>query len=332
MKDPEDTGGTAVPGPDDDRVASPPIFNDDVDLSGVDPLRRAEVRRRIAVVKSFLALAAPDDDDRRHHAEMLDLSINQFKALVRAWLAYPTASNIAQSGRSRGVPRATGPRHLDTEARATAEAAVAKLSPDVTLVRAMGAVASACEARGLEVPKKTTVWKMMIAARRLQVDQSGRGVIVVGRCWLRLPVMDGETLVTPSVALAVRAYDAAIVGATLRSDAVTGAALVALAASQPDMANIDIDEGFVNTHSADAQTIATLSSPSVIRSRLSRIIGNRIGKVRPIFKTGAEARPERLLRSRKDRPLSQADAAAVIRDAIDAHNAERGAGPAIWID
>jgi hypothetical protein len=333
MEEPVFTGGTPAPVADGHQVAPPSIHDDgNLDLSGVDPLRRDEVRRRIAVVKSFLALAASDDDDLRRHARKLELSTSQFKALVRAWRDYPSGSSMAQSGRSRGRPRATGPRHLDEETKAISEATIAGLSPGATLTQAMAAVASACAAHGLEVPGKTTVWKMLTAARRLQIDPSGRGAIVVGRCWLRVPVVEGDTLFTPSVALAVRADDAVIIGATTREDGTTGAALIALGIGQPDLRSLDFDEQLSGAQPERAGAIGTPSSPSAIRRRLSRILGDRIGNVRPIFKTGAEARPERLLRSRKDRPLDPADAGAVIRAAIDAHNAERGAGRAVWID
>lgn len=326
-------GGTAEPTRDGHRAA-PPLTSDDggTDLSGVDPLRRQEIRRRIAVVRSFLALVEPSDADRRRHAETLDLSLNQFKALVRAWRAYPSATSMAQSGRARGAPRATGPRHLDARARTTAEAAIAGLTTTATLVQAMEAVAAACEAHGLDVPRKTTVWKMLTAARRSQVDPSEHGVVVIGRCRLRMPVVEGDTLVMPSVALAVRAYDAAIVGATLRSDRAADAALAALALSQPDQKSLEIDDSMVTDPPIGVYAAVTVRPSSMIRRRLSRILGTGIGGVQPVYKAGAEARPERLLRSRKDRPLSQADAMAVVRAAIDAHNAERGAGRTIWID
>ncbi|WP_156347386.1 MULTISPECIES: hypothetical protein [unclassified Sphingomonas] len=333
MVEPEIAGGIAVSATDDHSAAPPPASDDgDIDLSGVDPMRRVEVRRRIAVVRSFVALAAPDDNDVRRHAAMLDLSINQFKALVRAWRSQPSADSVAQSGRSKGKPRPVGPRQLDAEVKATAEAAIAGLSPTATIAQATAAVAAACEARGLAAPKATTVWKMMIAARQMQVDPAGCGVVVVGRCWIRLPVLDGDDLVTPSVALVVRAYDAAIVGASMRSDAATDAALIALARGRSDLKTLEIDERMIGSDPGAAGAIGQTSPASTIRRRLSRVLGNRIGKVQPIYKAGAERGPERLLRSRKDRPLSKADAAAVIRAAIAAHNAERSMGGAIWID
>lgn len=325
MEDSEDSGGVRA------RAVALEL-DQGLDLSGVDPLRREEVRRRVAVVKAFIALPAPDDADRRAHADALGLSVNQFKALVRAWNEHPRASSMAQSGRSRGARRATGPRHLDAEARATAEETVAGLAPTATLAQAVEAVASACGARGLDVPKKTAVWKMLTAARRLQVDPSGRGVVVVGRCWLRMPMVNDYTLAMPSLAVAVRADDGVVLGATLRNDAATGAALFALTATQPGLISILVDDVMVDAAAFGAKTVGTPCSPSEIRRRLSRIFGNRIGGVQPVYKAGAETRPERLLRSRKDRPLSRADAAAVIRAAIDAHNAERGTGPATWVD
>ena len=332
MNEPEFTGGIVAPARHDKPDTTPlPFEAGDIDLTGVDPLRRAEVRRRVAVVRSFLTIMLPNDDDRRRHAQMLDLSVNQFKALVRAWLAHPSAGSVAQSGVSRGKPRPAGPLQLDAEVKATAEATVAELSPTATLAQAVEAVASACTARGLDVPKATTVWKMLTAARRLVIDTSARGNVVVGRCRLRLPVMEDETLVMPSIGLVIRADDGVIVGATTRADAVSDAALVALATAQPGLAVVEIDDE-LKARPLGTDATVTPFPASTIRRRLSRILGNRLGKLKPVYKAGAERRPERLLKSRTDRPLSRADAAVVIRAAIDAHNAERGGDRAVWID
>ena len=73
-------------------------------MTGVDPLRLGEVRRRVAVVKSYLALEEPTDAHRKDHAEQLGLSVNQFLALVRAWREHGRAVAMSGAGAAKGTP------------------------------------------------------------------------------------------------------------------------------------------------------------------------------------------------------------------------------------
>lgn len=53
----------------------------ELDLSGVDPLRWPEIRRRVAVLQSFAALDRPRAADRQAHAAQLGVGVAQFMRL-----------------------------------------------------------------------------------------------------------------------------------------------------------------------------------------------------------------------------------------------------------
>lgn len=312
------------------QINAGPIEN--LDLSGVDPLRREEVRRRVSVVKAFLALPAPGDADRRRHAEALNLSSNQFMALVRAWREHQRASSVAGSGSTRGNPRSIGPRHLREDVRRVAEGAVAHLRPGATLSEATKAVANLCVEAGLAAPCKATVAKMLREKRRGQSLPEEKGVVVAGRCWLRLPVTIGAGIAMPQIAIAVRAEDGVVLAATMSEDPLRHIAVAAVAANMPGLTLVNIDSEMLAELPAVAGGIGCLSSPAIVRRHLARILGDGIEGVRLVYKAGAQARPERLLRARKDVPLSHCDAMAVIRTAIDSSNTTRGGPRAVWID
>ncbi len=108
--------------------------HDDLDMSGVDPLRINEVRRRVAVVKSYLTLTGPTDADKNTHAVQLGLSVNQFLALVRAWREHGRAVAISGAGAAKGTPRPNGRRNLPVASKKAAQDVIATLGPEVSLV------------------------------------------------------------------------------------------------------------------------------------------------------------------------------------------------------
>ncbi|WP_137864595.1 MULTISPECIES: hypothetical protein [unclassified Sphingomonas] len=67
----------------------------EVDLSGIDPLRRDEVRRRIGILQRYLALKSPTKADAEHHAKQIGIGVQQFYRLAKVW-------------RIKGEPEAVG--------------------------------------------------------------------------------------------------------------------------------------------------------------------------------------------------------------------------------
>ncbi len=79
------------------------------DMSGVNPLRWAEVRRRIATVQSYLLLPDPTDQDRAEHAKSIGVSANQFIALVRSWRGNPRLVRSPDPAASAASPAPEAP-------------------------------------------------------------------------------------------------------------------------------------------------------------------------------------------------------------------------------
>lgn len=73
----------------------------DPDLSGVDPARRAETSRRIAVVRRFLAVRHPGREDLDAAARELGMSRTSAQRLMDVWLLHPRADAMPGAVRSR---------------------------------------------------------------------------------------------------------------------------------------------------------------------------------------------------------------------------------------
>lgn len=310
--------------------ASGPL--DEIDLTGVDPLRREEVRRRIAVVRGYIALGVPTDADRRSHAQRLNLSVNQFMALVRAWRDQPRPGSVAGSGYERGVRRRGGPKQLAPDVKAATEEGLANLEPGATLSAAVIVVAEACEQAGCEAPSQATIWKMLMEQRVGQFAPDMEGVLIIGVCWVRLPMKDPVGIVMPQLTMAVRAVDGHILGATLSKDPVRRSLVAMLGASSPNLKDIRVDEGLAAAVTARSGIEVTVSPGSMVRRQLTRVVGIRIGSLRLVLNGRGRGDAAHLLRSRKDSPLTPADASAVIRGAIDKHNLRCGGEAVVWID
>lgn len=304
---------------------------DDLNMTGVDPMRWAEVRRRVAVVKDFLAISAPTEADRTSHAARLDLSVNQFYALVRAWQEYGRASAIAGSAATKGRKRATGPRHLDIEVKKLAIDVIAALGPDVTNAEAVAAVRRAADEKGMKAPSKSTIWNMLMETRRDRASSTANAGLIVGRCFLRLPVSTDGTIGFPPIMLAVRDGDGAVVAASLSTaDDVTDriAPVVVEAAGGSEI--------LVEGASASAFEITYAetrrATPYRIRTALSRALGRGIGNVQLVYQPARAVAPSAVLRNSKDRALTSDDAEKAIRAAIDEHNLKRGQAVCTWIE
>ena len=84
----------------------------ELDLSGVAPMRWQEVRRRVTAVREYLELAQPTVSDREAAAGKVGLSLDQFERLMRSWRIHSDPARLdgagslarARRNRSDGLP------------------------------------------------------------------------------------------------------------------------------------------------------------------------------------------------------------------------------------
>jgi hypothetical protein len=296
----------------------------DLDLTGVDPLRINEVRRRVEVVKSYLEVPQPDENDRRRHAGMLGLSVNQFMALVRAWREHGRAVAMSGAGAARGTPRASVPRSLPERSKQVARSAILSLAPDTSLAGAVRTVTARCAALGLQAPSKSTIWNMMMALRRDSPVQSGAGSIVIARCHAKLPVELEGHVFFPSLTLATDT------GSGIISAVSVGYGEVEM----PTIARDLLGQSPLTPIQAGRDVAAKgdfrgcrLIKPSAARTATARVLGRGFGSIDLIYQISRSIDPKSVLRARKDTPLQVADAQRLICEQLTKHNAGRQSPP-----
>ena len=324
MKKPERPGRTsaraqpAVPTP-----SSP--YDDCLDLAGVDPLRINEVRRRVAVVRAYLAEPAPDERARRRHAALLGLSVSQFLALVRAWREHGRAVAMSGAGAARGKPRAAVPRSLPTKSKDAALAVIASLGPDVAHVDAVKAVEARCASLGTKTPSRSTIWNIIMSVRRDAAQRTSIEGIIVSRCHVKIPVETTGATLFPWIVMVVDSADGEILAAAMGEERLVQATILSGLRRRGPECEVVMDSEIATALPSPGKY--KLVKPSVARTVTTKVLGRGFGSIELIYHLSRAIDPERSLRARKDTPLQQEDVHRVIWNELSAHNAARGSLP-----
>lgn len=305
-------------------IGGEPPRSHDIDLSRVAPLRRAEVRRRISVIRRYLDIVKPSEADRAAAANALGIGVQQFMNLVRAWAAHGEAVAIAKAGRNAGASRSPRRRGLPLATRTAAEGALRDLPRSASHKEAIAAVRAACQRHRTRPPSDSMVSYLRLELRRKSPPADGAAGLLIGRAIASLPVLTGTEMALPEVALAIDLSDGTVVAAAIvKSD---GAPLRHFALSVAEAA---AGKSGAVTVGADDQALAATLPGSQTVSRfaagrqLAKAIGRGIGAVRLTYGPLASTDPRRQLRAQADAPLSMADAEAAITTAVTIHNSAR---------
>lgn len=303
------------------------------DLTGIDPLRWAEVTRRIEAIEAYLALPFPTADDRAAAARSVGLGAPQFMNLVRAWQVSRRPDAIASTGGRTRTPR--GPRSggLPPATRAAAEEAIAALPVNASHREAIRAVAKLCAQRRTRPPSDGMVAYIRMSLLNRIVGGAGPSHLVIGRAIVAMPVRIDDRLILPELLIAV----------DLRDGAVRAAALALGDGPSPsfreelgrlDMTGIEL---LVETVEDREISMAVVAEDRDLRTRfstgrmLAKTLGSGIGPVDLIYSPRTKLTPERILRAGADEPLSPADAAIVLQAALAEHDRRRGAGEPVLL-
>lgn len=191
-----------------------------IDLTGVDPERRAETLRRVELVKRYIGLDRPSKQDAEEMAAQIGIGRNQFLLLVRAWREHGRASALPATKRRFQQP-ATQRYKLTPEIEQVITTAIKDVGVDGTKSAIKRAVDDRCRAAGVTPPSANAVVSRLRAAQKQAWAGSPRaGAILIGRCATDLPVVDAQGHLAPAVlALAVAgddgrilAFDAGVAG------------------------------------------------------------------------------------------------------------------------
>lgn len=308
---------------------------DEIDFEGVDPLRQAEVGRRVEIIKSYLALTKPTRTQTAEYATMIGLGIPQFYRLVRSWRLHRKPRLLAGAG-TRGSKR-TRRDGLPAETKTLVNKAIEQAAADAREADIFRSIVERCDLAGLEPPSRGAVWTYIMEARSAGITRlAGPRRLLVARCWPKLPTLNGQGPIFPELAVAVLLPDRRILGWDVSCEAGRparpGRALAQAFAAlgrTPHPLEVVLDAG----DSADAYDVylAVLGRPpkavkTSTSQELSRALGWAIGGLRILYK-GHTASVVRLLGTSKNQPLACHETERQIVNAIEVHNAGLATDP-----
>lgn len=305
----------------------------DIDLSGVAPLRRAETLRRIQVIRDYLGIAEPTPNDRKTAAESLGIGTQQFTNLVRAWRLKGSAMAIAKAGAKAGAPRPPRKRGLPPSTRAAAEDALRRLPASAKHSEAIAAVQSLCRERGTRPPSDSMVSYLRLAVRQSGAAADGDPGIVIGRAVLALTMLDGDRLVLPELALAVSTRDGRVIVAAILDEGAAPPrrfqeAVSAYAASIEGPVNVGVDDEAICTGLPRPKVVSRF----VAGRLLAKAIGRGINGLKLAYGPLASTDPTRPLRAKADAPLDRGEILDTLGMALSEHNTARDAPPPVLLD
>ena len=298
--------------------------------AGIDLVRHATVRRRIDLVKGYLAGERSAERRERAAAE-LGVTPGQFLRLVRIWRETGSPEKLHGAG-APGSTRKPA-RSLPPETEAAIAAAINDLGTGVPYTTLVAEIERRCDQLGIRKPAGSTVWDRLNRRRGGPAGPTGDApTVTILKCSLRFPVDHDGGVARPSAVLAVLMPEGIVAAAEIGLDGVR----------TPDLPRLV--RRLVRLSAPDATPRPLLVEPALLRDAapetfdglaaepsgkagqlLSRLFGQRLGPI-PIRRTSLSDRTFReRAAARLSVPPRLPEATTLLLRAIEAHNRARAA-------
>jgi hypothetical protein len=297
------------------------------DLSGVDPVRVPEARRRIAAIRSYMALPNPTTADAIRIGESVGLSRWRFVRLVRLWREHHDARRLVMDRRNNSGPTSL----LDPVAATIVSDVIREMGADAKLATVAERIEARCAAAGVKAPVRPTIWHHMRKMRAASAaPASGPPRIVIGRMWFPLRV-EGLPIDAMSMALiAVMLPERIIVAHRVSVGMETPASVTDLVG---DIADRQVAEGNgrpllieAGDRHAAADQLYLMGLAQMrphrrsLQIEISKAFGGRLDQLKALYRP-SRASAVKKPKTRQAQPLTKAEAIHAITTAIDANNA-----------
>lgn len=305
----------------------------------MDPARWAEIRRRVELIKDYLA--GPRTARRREVAAgALGMTPGQFLRLARVWRETGDAARLHGAGtplarrNSRQLPKAT---------ETILEAVLDDLGPNVRPAAAQREVNARCDAAGTPRPSHTAVYRRLNLRRRERGAVLGdEPLIALVPCAIRLPVTEGGRLVAPLAILAVALPEGSILAAEVGAEGIRKPRmdvllrrLTRLARANAPGRAVVAAPALLDGSGKPVQIAGVEVHPSGLPGKVvAAVLGQRVGAIE-IRKASRSLRAmQERAEARLARPLTLAELPIALLRAIELHNAGRNGGAppayALW--
>ena len=297
----------------------------DIDLSGVDPRRWPEIRRRIEAIQGYIALGRKDGARRDEFAAKLGISPMMFLSLVKTWKEHGQAIKLAGAGLDRRQPRPA--RSLPEETRNAIRDAIAALGTSARHVDVVAEANRRCDAIGTKRASNGMIQHLLMKARRDAAPAEGTPAIFVGRVVCKLPVRIDDEVGLPDLMLAVMSPEGTIAAHAL-ADCEGEAELLnkVLAGLNGKRARGSVPRELIIPPALHELTPTAGDLPFTkgpTAGRIAYLLGAGIERVDIAHRRKATTGPTRT-DSPMNAPLTREEAAEAVRLAVSVHNEARG--------
>jgi hypothetical protein len=296
---------------------------EELDLSDIDPLKWAEARRRVGVIKRYLAIPRPTGADRDRHAAELGLQTGQFYNLVRAWREHRKASVLTYGARKASRPSRSRRGGVDPQAREIARAVIADLGRDAPIRLIETATVERCATEGVKPPSRGTMRLLAKEAGVFPGDMPTTGIFVA-RTFVRLPTILDGAIELPAAVLAAEAPGGRILALALAEpgsddaiDRIAEAIRARLDGSGLPVAATEADADLLEAALPGISCVRETNP--VIDLMLASTVGRRVGHIELRVRRPTTG-PKPVMQSVRDVALSQEDAELALNIAVANHN------------
>lgn len=291
---------------------------DNFDMSGVDPLRLIEVRRRVLIIERFLTIAKPTQMQRDAHAERVGLSTKSFMRLVSIWKRRRKPADLDGAGAPERQPRRN---RMPEETRSAIVDASRELGPDATLAAITERAAIKAVERGTQVVGRSAVWNVLMEERRDSGTHASEPAVLIAQVFVKIPVeVDGQ-IVLPCLELAVLVPEAAIIAHRVAAGEPPSRDLSWLRKAVHDATTAGSPPRKILTTSFAADSRKHNHSDN--QRLLTVTLGRGIGALDVAYRVTDRTLPSVMPKSRIGRPPNLSDAVDIICTAINDHNSRR---------
>jgi len=297
-----------------------------IDLSGVDPTRWPEIRRRVTILDEYCAIPERTQRSRRAYAERLGIGEAHFSALAQIWRDRRNPADLP-GAQARQSPKPAN--RLPCASTDVARDTIADIGPMARRRDVLIEVKKRCAAAEITAPSDATITNMLIAARGSHGDVTAfQPEILIDTCAARLPAQHGDKVVLPRLLVAVQLPERIVVSYDVAIDPVLAPSVDRLmakirAAADPTGAPLRVRAPRLTDLERTAIGATTpLGRPTGLPT-LPQLLAPAIGEVGLVFQLAKAKSADRLASIRNVSPLSEQDVGAAIQQAVAAYNSRR---------
>ncbi|MDR6145972.1 hypothetical protein QE363_001765 [Sphingomonas sp. SORGH_AS870] len=173
----------------------------EIDLTGVDPARWPEIRRRVAILDEYVKLWRPTEKVRKDYAKRMGVALSTFMNIARIWRESRSAASLPGARAGNRLPSV---RRIDQRSVEIMREAITDLGPSSRRVDVLNEVERRCTAAGIARPSNSTITNLLDKMRgNTDATMDLAPEILIDEFAVKLPAGRGNDVYMPHVLVAV---------------------------------------------------------------------------------------------------------------------------------